>query len=107
MEQQNTVVLYESVAGIMHRMLDAAKQQEWDALAEMESHCAQMVQMIKVMETASSLTEEELARKISSAKSILANEHETRNITSPWMAKLNAMMHSNQMEQKLSQAYQH
>ncbi|HPX88207.1 MAG TPA: flagellar protein FliT [Methylophilaceae bacterium] len=107
MEQQNTVVLYESVAGIMHRMLDAAKQQEWDALAEMESHCAQMVQMIKVMETASSLTEEELARKLISVKSILANDREIRNIVSPWMAKLNAMMHSNQMEQKLSQAYQH
>ena len=30
MEQQNTVVLYESVAGIMHRMLDAVSYTHLD-----------------------------------------------------------------------------
>ena len=107
MEPQNTIALYESVARIMHRMLDAAKQQEWDALAEREGNCAQLVQMIKVVESSDPLTEEELARKLSSVKSILMNDREIRNLVSPWMAKLNSMMHSNQMEQKLSQVYKH
>ncbi|HOY69917.1 MAG TPA: flagellar protein FliT [Methylotenera sp.] len=107
METQNTVALYESVAGIMNRMLNAAKQQEWDTLAELEGNCAQLVQMIKVVESSDSLSEEELARKLSSVKTILGHDREIRNLVSPWMAKLNALMNSNQMEQKLSQAYKH
>ncbi len=107
MEQQNTVALYESVAGIMHRMLAAAQSQDWETLANLESNCAQLIQMIKLVESSDPLSEDELARKVSSVKSILVNDREIRNLVSPWMAKLNALMNSSHMEGKLSRAYKH
>jgi flagellar protein FliT len=107
MENKSTVALYESVASIMRRMLAAAQDQDWDTLVELETNCAQLVQMIKMIESNDSLSEEELARKLTSVKSILVNDREIRNLLSPWMAKLNTMMNRSQMEQKLSQAYKH
>ncbi len=105
MEQLNTIVIYETVAGISKQMLQAAKQQDWDTLAELEASCAEHIAQLKITEVASLMTNDVRARKIASIKSILANDREIRNIVSPWMVRLNSMMSSLHMEGKLTQAY--
>jgi len=105
MEYQNTIVLYESVAAIMKQMLHAARMQDWDMLSELEDSCAETVAMLKTIEHAQPLPHDALKRKVASIKSILADDREIRNIVSPWMARLNKLMHSNQAEQRLTQAY--
>lgn len=105
MGQQNTIVLYESVAGIMKQMLSAAQKEDWDKLTELEQHCARHVAEIKMLEDDQPLPSEALKRKISSIKSILADDREIRTLVTPWMARLNVLMNSNQTGQRLKRAY--
>ncbi len=104
MEYHSTVMLYESVAQIMKQMLHAARMQDWDTLTELEHDCAQHVATIKALEE-QPLPSDALQRKVASIKSILADDREIRNLVSPWMARLNALMSSNQAEKRLAQAY--
>jgi flagellar protein FliT len=103
MEHQDTIVVYETVAGLTKQMLLAAKQQDWDSLTELEAHCAKLVASLKLTE--SNLPSDIRARKLASIKSILADDREIRNIVSPWMLKLNSLMGNFNMENKLTRAY--
>ncbi|ADI29382.1 flagellar protein FliT [Methylotenera versatilis] len=105
MEHQDTIVIYETVAELTKKMLLAAKQQDWDALAELEASCAQQVATLKLTENALPLPSDVRARKLASIKSILADDREIRNIVSPWMVRLNSLMNSLHMENKLTRAY--
>jgi flagellar protein FliT len=103
MEHQDTIVVYETVAGLTKQMLFAAKQQDWDSLTELEANCAQLVASLKLTE--STLPSDIRARKLASIKSILADDREIRNIVSPWMLKLNSLMGNLNKENKLTRAY--
>jgi flagellar protein FliT len=105
MEYQNTIQLYEAVAKIMQQMLHAAKMEDWDKLTELEAFCAQHVATLKTIEDSQPLPTDALSRKVASIKSILADDREIRNLISPWMAKLNALMNTNHTERRLTQAY--
>jgi flagellar protein FliT len=105
MEHQDAIVVYETVAGLTKQMLLAAKQQDWDSLTELEAHCAQHVATLKLTESALPLPSDARARKLASIKSILADDREIRNIVSPWMLRLNSLMGSIHMENKLTRAY--
>ena len=105
MEHQDTIVIYETVAGLTKQMLLAAKQQDWDALAELEANCAKQVATLKLNESVLPLPSDVRARKLASIKSILADDREIRNIVSPWMVRLNSLMSSLHMENKLTRAY--
>ena len=105
MEHQDTIVIYETVAELTKKMLLAAQQQDWDALAELEANCAQQVATLKLTENALPLPSDMRARKLAIIKNILANDREIRNIVSPWMVRLNSLMNSLHMENKLTRAY--
>ena len=105
MKHQDTIVVYETVAGLTKQMLLAAKQQDWDSLIELEADCAKHVATLKVTESALPLPSDIHARKLASIKSILADDREIRNIVSPWMVRLNSLMGSIHMENKLTRAY--
>jgi flagellar protein FliT len=105
MEHQETIVIYETVAELTKKMLLAAQQQDWDALAELETDCALQVATLKQNESILPLPSDVRARKLASIKSILADDREIRNIVSPWMVRLNSLMNSLHMENKLTRAY--
>jgi flagellar protein FliT len=105
MEHQEIIVFYEKVAGLSKQMLVAAKQENWDALTELEAHCAEHVATLNSTESTLPLPRDVSARKLASIKSILADDREIRNIVSPWMFKLNSLMGSIHMENKLTNAY--
>ncbi|MDI1308501.1 MAG: flagellar protein FliT [Methylotenera sp.] len=105
MEPQDTIMIYEAVAEITKKMLIAAKLQDWDTLAELETNCAQQIAKLKLIENAPPLPSDARARKLASIKSILADDREIRNIVSPWMVRLNSLMSSLHMENKLTRSY--
>lgn len=105
MKYQNSIAVYEEVAKLTNQMLLAAKQQDWDQLTNLEHCCAEHVALLKEIQDAAPLPEEAKQRKVASIKSILADDREIRNLVTPWMAKLNAMLNSNQMEQRLTRTY--
>lgn len=105
MEYQNTIAVYEAVAKLTSQMLLAARQQDWDKLTNLEHSCAQHVEMLKVIQEVTPLPKEARERKVASIKSILADDREIRNLVSPWMVRLNSMISSNHMEQRLTRTY--
>ncbi len=105
MEHHNTIALYEEMAKVTNQMLIAARQQEWDRLAELETSCADYVEQLKVLEVTTVLNSDARERKVASIKQILADDKEIRNLVSPWMVKLNSMINSTQTEKKLNHVY--
>jgi flagellar protein FliT len=91
MGYMNVISLYESIAETTSLMLQAAQQQDWDKLAELEICCADYADQIRNYE-GESLPREAYLRKLSSIKLILENDKEIRNLMAPWMMKLNSML---------------
>jgi len=96
---------YELLAKVMHEMLGAARQQDWDRLTELETFYTVQVEQLKVQEGETRLPEAEQAHKLSIIKSILADDREIRALLDPWMARLSKLMQGAHMEAKLNRGY--
>ncbi len=97
MHYENICSLYESVAELTNQMLQAAKNQDWDHLTELEISCANYNEQIRDYADLEPLSGEAQARKLKCIKLILANDREIRDLMAPWMMKLNSMLNkSNQ-----------
>lgn len=105
MNGDDILSLYESVSGLSGDMLAAAQAGEWDQLVELETRCASQVQVLRAGEAAAPLSAERRARKVAMIRKILADDREIRDLTSPWMAKLGAMLQSSGAERRLANAY--
>jgi flagellar protein FliT len=88
MIQDNTIAIYESVAQLTSQMLIAARQQDWEKLAELEQSCADYVDKLSNYNNSQPLTGKALERKMASIKKILADDREIRDLVDPWMVKL-------------------
>ena len=97
--------VYESVSSLSGDMLAAAQAGEWDQLVELETRCASQVQVLRAGESGATLNDEYRSRKVAMIRKILADDRAIRDLTSPWMAKLGAMMHSTGTERRLANAY--
>jgi flagellar protein FliT len=95
MQYDNICSLYESVAELTNQMLLAARNQDWDALSELEIRCADYNEQIRDYADLAPLNGDAQARKLKSIKLILANDREIRDLMAPWMMKLNSMLNNN------------
>jgi flagellar protein FliT len=105
MKYKNTNTTYEAVENLTSQMLLAAKAEDWDKLAALESDCAKYIEQLKFYENVVPLSKDASQRKAASIKRILADDLEIRNLVSPRMAKLSALMNSSQNGKKLNQTY--
>jgi flagellar protein FliT len=94
MSYEKVCSLYESVAEVTNQMLQAAQNQDWDALSELEVSCADYVEQIRDYDEVLPDAGEAYTRKLKSIKVILSNDREIRNLMAPWMMKLNSMLSS-------------
>jgi len=107
MNGEQVISLYETVSNLTGAMLAAAQSGDWDRLAELESRCASHVQTLREGEAVVALTGERRSHKVAMLRKILADDRAIRDLTTPWMAKLSAMLHSTGTERRLVQAYGH
>lgn len=105
LDSHDVITIYESVAEISDQMLAAARNAEWERLAELEAQCSSHIDSLREGEAPIRLTGEVRERKVKIIQKILADDREIRNITEPWMANLSKLINSNQTERKLVQAY--
>jgi flagellar protein FliT len=105
MNSMELISIYENVAEITDRMVNAARMEDWDLLTELEVVCSTRVQDIKTNESTEALPAEIRSRKIQIIKKILADDKEIRNLTEPWMAQLSNLMKNSSQSRKLSQTY--
>ncbi|OGT01275.1 MAG: hypothetical protein A3F73_07090 [Gallionellales bacterium RIFCSPLOWO2_12_FULL_59_22] len=105
MNNAQVIANYESLAALTGKMLDAATQEEWDALITLEQQCSQCVAAMKPLDAIAKLDGPARQRKMQIIKKILADDAEIRSRTESWMAQLQRVMQSNRQEQRLNRAY--
>ncbi|HEU4851114.1 MAG TPA: flagellar protein FliT [Telluria sp.] len=104
MNSTEVLSLYESVSDLTGKMVAAARSRDWESLVELESSCASRIAALKAGEPPS-LSGETRDRKVRIINTILANDREIRDLTTPWMAELANLINNAGSQRRLTKAY--
>lgn len=105
MNSEQVITIYETMCDISGNMLAAAQSRDWEKLVELESHCASHVATLKAGEAVVALSGPTRARKVEMINKILSHDRQIRDLTTPWMAELAALINSSGTSRKLNAAY--
>lgn len=105
MSQQEVVSTYETMVGILDRMLDAATAGEWDRLSELEQECALCTRRLQAGEGAQPLAGLARQRKVNAIRRMLDADRQIRDLTTPWMAHLSSLIKGTSTERRVARAY--
>jgi flagellar protein FliT len=87
MTSTEVLSMYENIAGLTSKMVVAAQMSDWNALDSLENQCA--AQAVPTLGGVPALQGDARQRKIDLLKQILANDRAIRDVTEPWMGRLN------------------
>lgn len=104
MTSEDIVEVYETMAVITDQMLCAANDSDWDRLAELEQQCAAHVRQLKEHEPLA-LAGAQRVKKVDAIRRMLAADRQIRDLTTPWMARLSALINSTSTERRVARAY--
>lgn len=90
MTSNEVLSMYENLAGLTAKMSLAAQTGDWNALTSLEKQCASHAAAVETGVPA--LSGASRMRKIDLLKQIMANDRAIREVTEPWMGKLDNMM---------------
>lgn len=107
MSNDEVLSTYEFMVTLTNQMLEAAKQKDWDRMAELEKVCENCAQKIPMRDHSDLLNQEAVERKVKSLKKILENDKEIRALLEPWMARLTKLMHTSSQTVKPPNALRH
>lgn len=96
---------YDSLSVTTGHMLSAARHGDWDRLVSLEQDCADIVARLSALETEDPLPPAVRARKAALLRKVLADDAAIRDITQPYLKRLEAMLGANRSEQRLLNAY--
>jgi flagellar protein FliT len=105
MSSQELLSTYEAMQQLTGEMVRAASCGEWDRLVALEQSCSAHVQQVKEQGGAVALTEAGRQKKIDLIRKILDDDRRIRDLTTPWMAQLSALIHNCATERRLTNAY--
>lgn len=103
---QQILDTYGSISATTGRMVDAAKNQDWDRLIALEQDCRALIETIKTADRGSSPDELYLQRKAALIRKVLADDAQIRKFTEPWINQLEAYLGNARQEYRLQRAYQ-
>jgi flagellar protein FliT len=104
MTSEDIVDTYETMAVITDQMLRAANDSDWDRLAELEQQCALHVRQLKEHEP-QPLAGAQRVKKVDAIRRMLAADRQIRDLTTPWMARLSALIPNTSTERRVARAY--
>ena len=104
MTSEDIVAVYETMAVITDKMLRAASDEDWDRLAELEQQCAAHVRQLKENEP-QPLAGPQRVKKVDAIRRMLAADRQIRDLTTPWMARLSALINNTSTERRVARAY--
>jgi flagellar protein FliT len=93
-----------TMAVITDQMLRAANDSDWDRLAELEQQCALHVRQLKEHEP-QPLAGPQRVKKVDAIRRMLAADRQIRDLTTPWMARLSALINNTSTERRVARAY--
>ncbi len=87
MTSTEVLSMYENIAGLTSKMAAAAQLNDWNALDQLENQCA--AEAVPAIGGLPRLEGAARLRKIDLLKQIMANDRAVRDVTEPWMGRLN------------------
>jgi flagellar protein FliT len=96
---------YDTLARTTGCMLNAAQSGDWDRLVSLEKDCAALIAELAILEDDDPLPRDVRPRKAALIRKVLADDRAIREITEPWMKRLEAQLMSNRREQHLLRTY--
>ena len=104
MTSHEIISTYESLSELTGTMLDAAREGEWDHLAELELRCKGYVDSL-MQAVPVSLTQNEQYTKVAIIRTILQNDAKIRALTEPRLHELQQHLLMTRVGQRGRQAY--
>jgi flagellar protein FliT len=89
MNSNDVLAMYEKVAGLTSQMVAAAQAGDMARLAQLETRC--VIESASTATGVPSLEGVDRKRKIELLKQIMANDRAIREVTEPWMARVDAI----------------
>lgn len=105
MDTQEVIPIYLKISELTGQMLEAAQNQNWDQLSELEKNCAEQVNLLKEEACQIPLPGKLRTQKIEIIQKILGDDRAIRNLTEPWMRELQSLMQNTGNRRKLEHAY--
>lgn len=88
MDADRILSVYERIAGLMARMVDAAHAREWDRLGRLESSCKEYINTLKAANLDVPMSRQLRERRTRLISEVLRADGQIREITEPWVAQL-------------------
>ena len=76
---------YKAIESGSLRMLEAAKQHDWDGIVQCEGACAVLIEQLREKAGTEQLTDAALAEKSGIMRRILSIDAQIRYLTEPWL----------------------
>lgn len=102
---RNTQELYEALGRVSESMVDAARANDWDRLAELDRQMTATREAIAGQPEQGTLDDAELLRRAALITAILENNREVRRHVEPWMASARKLFTSGERERNVRAAY--
>ena len=77
---------YKAIEDSSAKMRDAAKAEDWDAVARFEGACAVLIEQLRHKARSENLLPEQRSEKIRIMQRILQNDAQIRYLAEPWLA---------------------
>jgi flagellar protein FliT len=103
--ERRIVDRYRLMADASRRMLDAAREDDWDGVCRIEKECAALIGELSTM---GDLAPTDLVlrdQKLEFMRRVLADDAQIRLLSQPWLKKLDTMMRSPATSDRLNRAY--
>lgn len=104
MEKQ-IVERYTRMADASHRMLAAAREDDWDMVGALEKECAGLIAELSKMGDLAPADPGLRQQKLGLMKRVLADDAEIRLLSQPWLKKLDALLRTPETVARLDRAY--
>lgn len=102
---RNTQELYEALGRISSHMVEAARANDWDRLAELDRQMTATREAIAAQADSTTLDDAELLRRAALITAVLENNREVRRHVEPWMASARKLFTSGERERNVRAAY--
>ncbi len=103
--EKQIVERYTRMADASHRMLSAARDDDWDRVGEVEKECASLIAELSKMGDLAPADPDLRQQKLGLMKRVLADDAELRLLSQPWLKKLDALLRSPETVARLDRAY--
>ncbi len=96
---------YQRIKDVTGQMVAAARRADWDHLIDLEESCRSLTDALMEAERGIQLPPPMLERKVELIRNVLADDAEIRNLTEPWMKRLQELLQGVDLSRQVSSAY--